>query len=145
MIKSKLFAFFILITSLFMGNGQAFAACLEPSNAEYTSTPVFQTSSIKPNILIIMDNSGSMNYAAYGTWPGGNGQEITDELYTGSNPYCNTRNIRVIQSQDDSEENTTSNSSWWVLLDPLAGCGRTPDRARCVDFRRAQGAEPQLY
>ena len=26
----------------------------------------------------------------------------------------------------------------------LAGCGRTPDRARCVDFCRAQGAEVQL-
>lgn len=45
------------------------ALCLagqDPSMTDYTAYPVFIRESVKPNILIILDNSGSMNFMAYG-------------------------------------------------------------------------------
>ena len=38
---------------------------VEPSMGDYTHYPVFQVNAVEPNILIIMDNSGSMNLQAY--------------------------------------------------------------------------------
>lgn len=58
----------------------------EPSMVDYTAYPVFMAQTVKPNILIILDNSGSMNFAAYGNWPG-DGGTIMDELYSGSTTY----------------------------------------------------------
>ena len=45
-------------------------ACLnvsatEPAMADYTCYPVFQVNAVEPNILILLDNSGSMNLQAY--------------------------------------------------------------------------------
>ncbi|UCF72421.1 MAG: hypothetical protein JSW35_09585, partial [Deltaproteobacteria bacterium] len=37
----------------------------EPTMADYTSYPVFQLNTVEPNILIILDNSASMNDQAY--------------------------------------------------------------------------------
>lgn len=37
----------------------------EPSNSQYSCQPIFQVNAVPPNILIIMDNSGSMNSRAY--------------------------------------------------------------------------------
>jgi len=46
--------------------------------ATYTDYPIFQVSgSVKPNILIMLDNSKSTNFAAYGTWNGA-GQTISE-------------------------------------------------------------------
>ena len=44
---------------------QAFAACAEPALSDYTVYPIFQVNSVDPNILLIVDNSGSMNRRAY--------------------------------------------------------------------------------
>ena len=33
--------------------------------ADYTAYPLFMALTVKPNILIILDNSGSMNFLAY--------------------------------------------------------------------------------
>jgi len=41
------------------------SAITEPAMGEYTAYPIFQINAVEPNILIILDNSGSMNYAAY--------------------------------------------------------------------------------
>jgi len=38
---------------------------VEPSMDDYTCYPIFQVSTVEPNILIILDNSGSMNEYAY--------------------------------------------------------------------------------
>ncbi len=38
---------------------------VEPSMDDYTCYPIFQVSTVEPNILIILDNSGSMNFRAY--------------------------------------------------------------------------------
>jgi type IV pilus assembly protein PilY1 len=37
----------------------------EPVMADYTHYPIFQVNAVEPNILIILDNSGSMNFQAY--------------------------------------------------------------------------------
>jgi type IV pilus assembly protein PilY1 len=43
----------------------ASAAAAEPSMATYTCYPVFQVNTVEANILVILDNSGSMNFQAY--------------------------------------------------------------------------------
>jgi hypothetical protein len=48
---------FVALLTLFTQKGQA----AEPSMATYTSYPIFQLSAVAPNILIILDNSSSMN------------------------------------------------------------------------------------
>ncbi len=37
----------------------------EPQMASYISLPIFQSASVMPNILLMLDNSGSMNFPAY--------------------------------------------------------------------------------
>jgi len=54
----SLFWFFLL----FQGRS-TFSA--EPSLPDYTAYPIFQVNAIEPNILIILDNSASMNLQAY--------------------------------------------------------------------------------
>ncbi|MCF8062747.1 MAG: hypothetical protein K9M82_09545, partial [Deltaproteobacteria bacterium] len=45
--------------------GSAGAACTEPAMGDYTVYPVFQSNAVEPNIMLVVDNSGSMNGAAY--------------------------------------------------------------------------------
>ena len=52
-----------VLTALLLNPHQGLAA--EPAMADYTHYPIFQVNFVAPNILIIMDNSGSMNFAAY--------------------------------------------------------------------------------
>jgi type IV pilus assembly protein PilY1 len=56
----------ILVIGVFflvLGGRSSMAA--EPAMADYTHYPIFQINAVEPNILIIMDNSGSMNEQAY--------------------------------------------------------------------------------
>ena len=41
------------------------ASAVEPTMTEYTSYPIFQLTAVAPNILIMLDNSASMNLPAY--------------------------------------------------------------------------------
>ena len=54
----------VVITSVICAQA-VFAAFKEPSMAEYTCYPIFQVNAVEPNILIILDNSNSMNEKAY--------------------------------------------------------------------------------
>ncbi len=83
----------------------------EPNLADYTAYPVFTVNSVKPNILIMLDNSGSMNFNAYGS-PQSSGGLVTDQPYTGT-PYPAELTYRVSTSTDDAEEqggNTSTNN-----------------------------------
>jgi type IV pilus assembly protein PilY1 len=71
--------------------------------ADYTHYPIFQVNAVEPNILVILDNSGSMNFNAYGSWPG-NGGIVTDAPYLGE-PYGAEAQWAVSQASDDAEEN----------------------------------------
>lgn len=75
----------------------------EQGMSDYTAYPVFLTASVTPNIMIILDNSGSMNFNAYGTYAG-DYQAVTDGPYTGPGFGCGQQTFAVRQSQDDAEE-----------------------------------------
>ena len=70
----------------------------EPKLADYTSYPVFMANSVEPNILIMLDNSGSMNEQAY-----------SDE-FGGSLSDCGTASARLLASTDDAEQRLDNNS-----------------------------------
>lgn len=74
------------------------AQAVEPVMADYTSYPIFLTNSVTPNVLIILDNSGSMNFNAYGTWPGNYGT-VEDEPFA-----CGEYNKVLSDVGDDAEE-----------------------------------------
>ena len=54
-------ATFLVLSSLMLRP----ASAVEPTISEYTSYPIFQLTAVAPNILIMLDNSASMNSAAY--------------------------------------------------------------------------------
>ena len=98
--KYKLITYLcIAITGLISGIN-AWGA--EPSMATYTCYPIFQVNAVEPNILIMLDNSGSMNFNAYGTWPGQEGI-VRDKPYAGA-PYNGRIGVLVNKSSDDAEE-----------------------------------------
>ena len=72
---------------------------LEPRLIDYTAYPEFTVNPVKPNIMIILDNSGSMNENAYGTYT----SLVVDQPYTGA-PYPFTLSSRVGSNADDAEE-----------------------------------------
>ena len=78
----------------------------EPNMAYYTAYPIFMSQSVKPNIMIILDNSGSMNFPAYGEGSVGYGTIVENPPYAGS-PYSATIDIRVSDDADDGEESST--------------------------------------
>jgi type IV pilus assembly protein PilY1 len=59
--KTVFVSCFVALLTLFAQMGLA----AEPSMATYTSYPIFQINTVAPNILIILDNSNSMNEQAY--------------------------------------------------------------------------------
>lgn len=85
------------------------AVAAEPVLADYTAYPIFTVNPVKPNIMIMLDNSGSMNQNAYGS-AATNGQEITDQPYRGI-PYPYTVSYKVSTSADDAEEHANGNTS----------------------------------
>ena len=95
----------LIITGLLAGFMIAPALAVEPNMATYTNYPIFQVNSVQPNILIILDNSKSMHFAAYGTWRGA-GQDITDPFAGG--PSSKTIQVKIRQSSDDAEESTVN-------------------------------------
>ncbi|MFO7785874.1 MAG: hypothetical protein R6V25_14690 [Desulfatiglandales bacterium] len=52
-------------TVLLLSGGAALAACVEPTMGDYTAYPIFQANTVAPNIMLVVDNSGSMNEPAY--------------------------------------------------------------------------------
>lgn len=82
----------------------------EPRMADYTHTPNFMVESVKPNILVILDNSGSMNHNAYGAATS-NGSLVGDS-YFGA-PYQNANLI----SNNDAEEDNNRTRTTHVDLD----------------------------
>ena len=82
----------------------------EPNMIDYTSYPPFMMAAVAPNILIILDNSGSMNFNAYGPWPGDGG--IVNDRFMGE-PYRNILDVRVSQNYDDAEERKSDGYSYY--------------------------------
>ena len=75
-------------------------AASEPDMAEYTHYPIFKTEKVMPRIMLALDNSGSMNFPAYGNevedWP--NAATLA-KVYDGR--ICSTFSGRVNSTSDD--------------------------------------------
>ena len=79
---------------------------------DYTNYPIFQLNSQQPNIMIILDNSGSMNYNAYGT-PMRYGDDVP-EGYDDPANCTGEKNTAVTASNGDSEQYAdTSDPPWF--------------------------------
>ena len=63
----------------------------QPVMSDYVKTPPFITQAVEPNIMIILDNSGSMNSLAYAS------------SYLGE-PYAGMKSFEIVSTQDDMEE-----------------------------------------
>ncbi|OIP47612.1 MAG: hypothetical protein AUK28_05790 [Desulfobacterales bacterium CG2_30_60_27] len=74
----------VVLLAVLLAAGPVLAA--EPSMVTYTLLPPFLANAAKPNILIILDNSLSMNLNAYGSPPDATGL-VPDEPYIGP-PAC---------------------------------------------------------
>ena len=99
----------IPILLILMWASTASAAFQEPIMSDYTTYPIFTAQSVPPNIMIILDNSGSMNFNAYGTYPG-DSKTVTDSPYEGE-PYNSVRVFPLISGADDLEERTAPSST----------------------------------
>lgn len=99
-----------ILAVVFCGLAITIAQAAEPVMSTYESFPVFTVNPVKPNILILLDNSGSMNFNAYGSYPG-DGGTVTDEPYAGA-PYKPAFEVRVSGSSNDAEEGTNDGRVW---------------------------------
>ncbi|MFZ1984895.1 MAG: PilC/PilY family type IV pilus protein [Desulfatitalea sp.] len=78
--------------------------------ATYSTEPVFISKSVPPNVMIILDNSGSMNFNAYGSYPG-NGGTVNDKPFAGAG-YATVRSFPVVANADDMEETMGGGDVW---------------------------------
>ncbi|MEJ2157511.1 MAG: PilC/PilY family type IV pilus protein [Desulfobacteraceae bacterium] len=84
------------------------SSAAEPNMADYSAVPLFSNQSVAPNVMIMLDNSTSMNFNAYGTWPG-HDHVVVDQPFAGK-PYDTILSFPVISGQDDAEEGTAVGS-----------------------------------
>ncbi len=120
----KYLVFLCLFFALCTASNILAAPCTEPSNGDYSSTPVFMASAVTPNIMIILDNSGSMNFNAYGTYPG-DGGTVSDDPF-----QCGKIDVTSSTSRDDAEEILSSGDNYGYSSDldigNLDNVGSTP-------------------
>ncbi|MBW1793387.1 MAG: hypothetical protein JRJ38_03000 [Deltaproteobacteria bacterium] len=131
----KTIIIFIVTTIAFFVSGNQPNYAAEPQMVYYESYPLFMVDSVEPNILIMLDNSGSMNFNAYGTYPGDGGTVTAP--FSGE-PYSGRLDIRVCQSSDDAEErHTIVDNSWNNSTDlDLGGFGdATNDALLAIRFQ----------
>ncbi|MCK5615907.1 hypothetical protein KAR91_79315, partial [Candidatus Pacearchaeota archaeon] len=119
--KKVKFISFLMMFVCFISLGSSWAA--EPEMDTYTNYPIFTVSPVTPNIMIMLDNSGSMNFNAYGSWPG-NGQTVADMPYSGG-PIESVIGQRIAHSTDDAEERLDTNYTW--TNSPDLDIGHEPD------------------
>jgi len=113
----------------------------EPAMADYSAFPIFNSQSVPPNIMIILDNSGSMNFNAYGTYPSNDDGYVTDALFSGE-PYNRineiTNTFQVISYQDDAEERTSNGSALYYSNGDLDLAGFEVDQNNSIVGLRFQ-------
>jgi type IV pilus assembly protein PilY1 len=80
--RNRIYSSFLVVFLAMACPVSAQISCPEPAIADYTSYPVFQANTVEPNIMIILDNSGSMNEPAYNA-----GYKHTTKYYGYFEPY----------------------------------------------------------
>ena len=68
--NNRLAILLLVALSLILSSPQYVKAECCPNMADYLAYPPFLTSKVAPNILLILDNSGSMNQFAYHEYRG---------------------------------------------------------------------------
>jgi len=96
---------------------------VEPDIADYTSYPVFMANTVEPNILIMLDNSGSMNDKAY------------RDDFGGAVADCGTATARLLESRDDAEERLDDDSVRTGTNNLYLGEG---EEQVCIRWRRGR-------
>jgi len=94
-----------LCGSLWLGGGTALGVSnnwQQPAMGDYVKIPEFIGYSVRPNVMIILDTSDSMNYNAYGAWPG-SGRTVTGSPFEGE-PYVTSLSFPITSNYDDMEE-----------------------------------------
>ena len=92
--------------------GMPEGSATEPNKADYTAYPVFMANTITPNIVILMDNSGSMDEPVY-----------LDEYQGATQETCGVTTARLGESRDDAEEDLTDNDVDYNNNDLFIGNG----------------------
>lgn len=110
---NRKFFWTVFVTAAVSFATAAAAAAAEPAIADYTAYPMTTSSQVRPNIMVLMDNSGSMNYNAYGIFNG------SGKLVTGDDYRCGNLDIRVHQSEDDAEERGVAGAVTYMYNDDL--------------------------
>ena len=115
------------------------ASAVEPNMIDYEAMPIFSAQSTEPNVMIILDNSGSMNWYAYGTW-NGSGSTVTDQPFAGE-PYDGIVSVQISSSLDDMEENKGIPDNPYDFSDDLDFGGFGVDSDNTVVGLRFPGIE----
>ncbi len=129
--KLALLLFLLLVSPLYLNI--AHAASCPAQMADYVSYPPFLVSKVPPNILLIMDNSGSMNEFAYHEISGL--RCATDRAWTGYIPgkeYYGLFNPNKIYQYDNS------NHYFYVDGDTV------DDPATTTIYERSTGSDPTV-
>ena len=89
-------------------------AASEPDMALYTHYPIFKTEKVNPRIMLALDNSGSMNFPAYGNevedWPDA---ATLAKVYDGR--ICSQFSGQVNSSSDDGMQKKATARSTCVI------------------------------
>ena len=160
MMRQTLAALSLLAGGVIFGSGQANAVV---SNADYTSVPPFVSTATTPNIIIIMDNSGSMsNRACESTACGvlSNGSTSTTTTWTNTTRYSgyfDPMRCYVYDTTDTRFENGTAktaldtacpNTEWdgnflnWATFRRFDAVKRSMNGGDCFVARAADGTCP---
>ncbi|MCP4748130.1 MAG: hypothetical protein GY874_18645 [Desulfobacteraceae bacterium] len=83
--------------------GDSESTFTEPLISNYEHSPIFVDESVKPNVMIILDNSGSMQQHAY--------PENSYELDSGDG-IIGSASVEVAASDDDVEEDDSGDMLW---------------------------------
>ena len=123
----KLFIITLMLMFLVWGASAPFAGAAEPNKADYTSYPVFMANTITPNILILMDNSGSMDEPAY-----------LDEFGGVATGTCGATSAYPASREDDAEENLNTNSVYTGYDDLWIGVNGGWESVVGIRFRNVE-------
>ncbi|MCP4748132.1 MAG: hypothetical protein GY874_18655 [Desulfobacteraceae bacterium] len=91
---------FIVAFLMVLFTSQSGMCFTEPVISDYTAYPLFANETVAPNVMIILDNSGSMKSEAY-----------SSSSYEGE-PFAGSPAFRVAADADDTQEYNTGYMDW---------------------------------
>ena len=99
MVRRKMFRI-LYVVCLFLVLGISPVKAYSQGMSTYCATPPFLVSSVTPNVLFIVDNSGSMKYPAY--WPSNLSKKKVDSSFDSNFKYYGIFDPNSQYSYDDS-------------------------------------------